>query len=164
MDQKTRIGIGLAVLVILVGAILAVESWRNQGIANQDNGVTAGGVAILIGTQSPGYVMEKDLPSLEKISFTEPVENKLQEGWYLADIIRLYVDTEELLGPEAKIVVSSSSRNKTIQLTWAEVDDPANLVMFDLSNRGTFKLVSVMEQLDEREEWIQDVDRIEIFP
>ncbi len=93
-----------------------------------------------------------------------PVENKLQEGWYLADIIRLYVDTEELLGPEAKIVVSSSSRNKTIQLTWAQVDDPANLVMFDLSNRGTFKLVSVMEQLDEREEWIQDVDRIEIFP
>jgi len=34
--------------------------------------------------------------------------------------------------------------------------------MFDLANRGTLKLVSVMEKLDERAEWVQDSDRIEI--
>jgi len=35
--------------------------------------------------------------------------------------------------------------------------------MFDLSNRGTLKLVSVLEKLDEREEWIQDAEKIEII-
>ncbi len=34
--------------------------------------------------------------------------------------------------------------------------------MFDLSNRGTLKLVSVLPKLDGRNEWVQDVDRIEI--
>ncbi len=34
--------------------------------------------------------------------------------------------------------------------------------MFDLSNRSTLKLVSVMPTLDEREEWVQDTDRIDI--
>jgi hypothetical protein len=60
------------------------------------------------------------------------------------------------------IRVSSSSEDKSAQLTWAEVAEPANLVMFDLSNRGTLKLVSVLERLDTRDEWVQDVDRIEI--
>jgi hypothetical protein len=58
--------------------------------------------------------------------------------------------------------VSSSSREKTAQLTWEEVEDPANHVMFDLSGRGTLKLVSVLERLDVRDEWVQDVDKIEI--
>ena len=47
------------------------------------------------------------------------------------------------------VVVSSSSRDKLARLTWAEVDDPANWVMFDLSGRGTLKLVSVLERLDD---------------
>jgi hypothetical protein len=47
-------------------------------------------------------------------------------------------------------------------LTWAEVDKPANMVMFDLSSRGTLKLVSLLDRLDVRDEWVQDVDRIEI--
>ncbi len=37
-----------------------------------------------------------------------------------------------------------------------------NMVMFDLSNRGTLKLVSLLEKLDTRDEWVQDVDRIEV--
>ncbi len=34
--------------------------------------------------------------------------------------------------------------------------------MFDLSNRGTLKLVSVLPKLDTRDEWVQDVDSIEV--
>ncbi len=34
--------------------------------------------------------------------------------------------------------------------------------MFDLSNRGTLKLVSVLQKLDTRDEWVQDVDSIEV--
>jgi hypothetical protein len=58
--------------------------------------------------------------------------------------------------------VSSSSRDKSAQVTWAEVNDPENMVMFDLSGRGTLKLVSKLERLDVRDEWIQDIDRIDI--
>jgi hypothetical protein len=34
--------------------------------------------------------------------------------------------------------------------------------MFDLSGRGTLKLVSLLPRLDVRDEWVQDVDKIEI--
>ena len=58
--------------------------------------------------------------------------------------------------------MSSSSRAKSAQVTWAEVDVLENYVMFDLSNRGTLKLVSVLPALDTRDEWVQDVDSIEV--
>lgn len=79
----------------------------------------------------------------------------------MCDVILLYVDGKKLKA-DSLITVSSHSRNKSAQLTWAEVDEPANMVMFDLSNRGTLKLVSVLEKLDTRDEWIQDADQIEI--
>ena len=37
-----------------------------------------------------------------------------------------------------------------------------SMVMFDLSNKGTLKLVSTMEGFDTRNSWIQDVDKVEI--
>jgi hypothetical protein len=36
-------------------------------------------------------------------------------------------------------------------------------VLFDLSGRGTLKLVSKLEGLDTRDTWVQDVDRIEVL-
>jgi len=79
----------------------------------------------------------------------------------LRDVVRLHVKDKDLEA-ETQVTVSSSSRDKSEVLTWAEVDDPANWVMFDLSGRGTLKLVSVLERLDIRDEWVQDVDKIEI--
>jgi hypothetical protein len=76
-------------------------------------------------------------------------------------VLLLHVKEREL-EPDSIIVVSSSSRSKSAELTWAEVSDPANWVMFDLSGRGTLKLVSVLEWLDIRDEWVQEVDRIEV--
>jgi hypothetical protein len=39
------------------------------------------------------------------------------------------------------------------------------MVMFDLSGRGTLKLVSkTLENFSTRDEWVQDVDKIEVFP
>ena len=66
------------------------------------------------------------------------------------------------LTSDAPIVVTSSSRNKVVELTWDEVEQTSNMVMFDLSGRGTLKLVSLLERLDVRDEWVQDVDKIEI--
>jgi hypothetical protein len=95
------------------------------------------------------------------VSFVEAEEGKTEEGWLLSDVLRLHVE-ERALQPDTVVVVSSSSREKSAQLTWAEVDEPANWVMFDLSGRGTLKLVSVLERLDTRDEWVQDVDLIEL--
>jgi hypothetical protein len=78
----------------------------------------------------------------------------------LRDVLLLHVAREDLA--DTRISVSSSSRDKSAQLTWAEVDEAANMVMFDLSGRGTLKLVSLLEKLDVRDEWVQDVDKIEI--
>jgi hypothetical protein len=66
------------------------------------------------------------------------------------------------LVPRTEITVTSTSRNKSARLTWEEVNDPDNWVMFDLSGRGTLKLVSQLDRLNVRDEWVQDTDRIEI--
>ncbi len=44
-----------------------------------------------------------------------------------------------------------SSRNKSAELTWAEIADRNNMVMFDLAGRGTLKLVSQMDKLATRD-------------
>ncbi len=56
----------------------------------------------------------------------------------------------------------SNHREKEVTLTWAEVTDPANKIMFDISGRGTLKLVSLLPRLDARDEWVQDTDEISI--
>lgn len=108
-----------------------------------------------------GAFLPEDLASLEEVSFVDAEEGKTQQGWMLRDVLRLRVP-ERKLKPETRIVVASSSSGKSAELTWAEVDDPANRVMFDLAGRGTLKLVSVLERLDVRDEWVQDVDRIDV--
>ena len=109
-----------------------------------------------------GEFVPGELAELEQVSFVDEEEGKTQEGWMLRDVLLLHVK-ESKLKPETRIVVTSSSRDKSVELTWAEVDDPANWVMFDLSGRGTLKLVSVLERLDARDEWVQDVDKIEVI-
>jgi hypothetical protein len=101
------------------------------------------------------------LESLEQASFKDAEEGKTQEGWMLRDVLRLHL-TDEQLVPETQITVSSSSREKSATLTWAEVDTTENMVMLDLSGRGTLKLVSKLERLDVRDEWVQDTDKIEV--
>jgi hypothetical protein len=105
--------------------------------------------------------MPADLETLESVSFVDAEEGKTQDGWLLRDAVRLYVDKSSLR-PGTTVVVSSSSRGKTTELTWDQVDDRDNFVMFDLANKGTLKLVSKLEGLAKRDEWVQDVDKVEI--
>ena len=153
--QKTRILVAVAILAVLVVGVLGVEALRRK------NAVMPGAIPISVGGKLAGRFTPEDLGQLTKVSFVEPEEGKTQEGWLLRDVLLLYVDPGALQ-PETLITVSSSSRGKSVQVTWAEVDDASNWVMLDLSNRGTLKLVSVLERLDTRDEWVQDVDKIEI--
>ena len=166
MKQSTRILIGVLVLLVVAGLILGSDFLRRQ--ANVPPPATgtplpAGAIPIYLDGELIAGFTPDDLASLEQVSFVEPVESKTQQGWRLKDILLLFVDPD-ILQPETVIVVSSASRGKSAELTWAEVQDDANLVMFDLSNRGTLKLVSKgLAKLDERDEWVQDTDKIEIF-
>jgi hypothetical protein len=159
MSQRTRFLIVVGILIILVAAVLGVEALRRVSAESE---LAPGSIPIYLdGKLVDGFVPD-DLADLEQVSFVDEEEGKTQEGWMLRDVLLLHVK-ESKLKPETRIVVTSSSRDKSVELTWAEVDDPANWVMFDLSGRGTLKLVSVLERLDVRDEWVQDVDKIEVI-
>ena len=158
MTQTTRILVAVIVLIVLVVVVLGVEALRR---AQSEPTLAPGSIPIYLDGKLVGGFVPDDLSQLEQVSFVDAEEGKTQEGWRLSDVLLLHVK-EKQLDPESIIVVSSSSRNKSAELTWAEVRDPANWVMFDLSGRGTLKLVSVLERLDIRDEWVQDVDRIEV--
>ena len=158
MSQRTRVFIAVVALVVLAAIVLGVEFLRRS---SAEPTLAPGSIPIYFDDRLVGGFLADDLASLEQVSFVDAEEGKTQEGWLLRDVLLLHVK-ERQLKPETSIVVISTSRDKSAALTWAEVDDPANWVMFDLSGRGTLKLVSVLERLDVRDEWIQDVDRIEV--
>jgi hypothetical protein len=158
MSQRKRILIAVCIVVVLVGVILGIDALR-RGMRGPE--LPAGSIPIYVDGELVGGFTPDDLEQLEMTSFVEPEKGKTQEGWLLRDVLLIHVDEADLQ-PDTLITVSSSSREKSAQLTWAEVSNPDNMVMFDLSNRGTLKLVSVLEKLDTRDEWVQDTDKIEV--
>lgn len=157
MKQGTRIGIAVGVIILVAVVVLGVDLARRQ----RDASLPPGSIPVYVrGALATAFVPD-DLDSLELVSFVDEEEGKTHEGWLLRDILMLYL-TDDVLREDTVVVVSSSSRDKSVTLTWPEVNDPGNMVMFDLAGRGTLKLVSRLERLDIRDEWVQDVDRIEI--
>ncbi len=165
LSSQGRIWIALGIVALIAVLVVGGEMLRGRLISGPASGpeptLAPGGVPIYLDGRLIASFTPADLEQLDKASFVEPAEGKQQEGWLLRDILLLHLKAEQLK-PETQVVDSSRSRGKTAQLTWAEVAKPANMVMFDLSNRGTLKLVSVLPQLDAREEWVQDADRIEV--
>ena len=159
MSQRTRIWVALVVLAVVVGGMLGIEALRRSAAETIE--LPAGSIPVVLDDKVKGGFQPADLERLEKVSFVDAEEGKTQDGWLLRDVILLYVD-EGKLKPDHRVVVSSSTREKSADLTWAEVAEPANMVMFDLSNRGALKLVSLLEKLDTRDEWVQNIDRIEV--
>jgi hypothetical protein len=153
-----RILLAVGVLLVLVAIVLGVEALRRS---SAEPTLAPGSIPIYLEGKLVGGFVPDDLTELEQVSFVDAEEGKTQEGWLLRDVLLLHTK-ESQLKPETHIVVTSTSRDKSAVLTWSEVDDPANWVMFDLSGRGTLKLVSVLERMDVRDEWIQDVDKIEV--
>jgi hypothetical protein len=162
MSQNKRIGLAILIVVLIVGGITAVDLYRQQAMAEALE-ITPGSVPIYVEGDLVGGIMVTDLERLAKSSFVDAEEGKTQEGWPLADILRLHLGDDELLSG-SRVIVSSSSRGKTAVLTWEEIENPDNMLLFDLSGRGTLKLVSLLERLDTRDEWVQDTDKIEIKP
>jgi hypothetical protein len=149
-----------AIIVIVIG-VTSVQRLLVTQPSGTSTPLPAGSVPIYLNGEFMGAFTPNFLARLPTVQFTDVYEDRMQDGWLLSEVV-LAVVPQQKLKSETLVVVSSSSREKSAQLTWAEVEDPANYVMFDLSNRGTLKLVSVLPKLDGRNEWVQDVDRIEI--
>jgi hypothetical protein len=159
MTQSKRIIIAAVILVAIGGAVVGLEALRRQRVTEAD--LEPGSIPIYVDGEMEAAFTPGDLESLEQVSFQDAEEGKTQNGWMLRDALLLHL-TEENLTPQTKITVISTSREKSAELTWAEVNDPSNMVMFDLSGRGTLKLVSQLDKLNTRDEWVQDTDRIEV--
>lgn len=165
LSQRGRIWMALGIIGLIGVVVLGGEMLRGRLLTGPTSGpeptLAPGGIPIYLNGRLAASFTPADLGQLEKASFIEPAEGKQQDGWLLRDILLVHLRAEQLK-PETQVVISSSSRGKAAHLTWAEVAEPANMVMFDLSNRGTLKLVSALPKLDAREEWVQDTDRIEV--
>ncbi len=163
MSQSKRIILAVGLIIVLIGVVLGLESLRAKIIAKeQDVSLNPGDVPVYKDGELLAAINSEDLADLQMVQFTDAEQGKVQEGWLIMDIMDKYFKAK-LFPDSLQLVFSSSSRDKSIALTWDEIADPENMVMFDLSGRGTLKLVSKLEKLDVRDEWIQDVDRIEII-
>ena len=162
MGQKKRIIIVLVILVVVIGGMLGIDYMQRQKAASETPAdMPPGSIPIFLDGKFVGSFVPGDLDHVSSASFVDVEEGKTQEGWLLKDVLLLYVDQDRLL-LESQITVSSSSREKSHTLVWAEVENPKYIVMFDLASRGTLKLVSNIPGFDIRDAWIQDVDRIEV--
>ena len=166
MSQSKRIAIAVLVFILIVGTVIGIETWRGQQMAQSSSSQTvslqAGSIPIFIDDQLTGGFVSTDLEAMSQVSFVDTEEGKTQEGWLLGEVLLRYTSKDDF-DAETLISVSSSSREKTITLSWAEVSQVDNMVLFDMSGRGTLKLVSAkIERFDSRDEWVQDVDKIEI--
>jgi hypothetical protein len=165
MTQARRILIALTAVIIIVAVVLGIDAIRRARSTTPagEGQVTLepGNIPIYVDGRLEGAFSPDGLDQLEQVSFVDAEEGKTQDGWLLRDVLLRNLEAD-VLQPETRIKVSSASRGKAAELTWAEVDESTNMVMFDLAQRGTLKLVSRLEKLDTRDEWVQDVDKIEI--
>ena len=162
MNQNKRILIAVVVLLVIVGIVLGVDFIQRQQAASvAPADMPPGSIPIFVDGKFVTSFVPDDLSQLEGASFVDAEEGKTQEGWLLRDVLLLYVKKSKLKA-DTQVTVSSSSREKSQTLTWAEVDAQENMVLFDLSGRGTLKLVSKIPSFDTRDDWVQDVDKIEV--
>ena len=163
MGQKKRILIAVVILLVIVGGVLGVDYLQRQKAAAQAPAdMPPGSIPIFVDGKFVASFVPDDLSQLPGASFVDAEEGKTQDGWLLKDVLLLYVKPNKLKA-DTQITVSSSSREKAHTLTWAEVENTDNMVLFDLSGRGTLKLVSKIPGFDVRDTWVQDVDKIEVM-
>ncbi len=162
MSLRIRFLLGILILAALCSAVLGVDYLqRRAAAASGTAGAGAGSIPIYLDGLFTGSFTADDLAPFPRSSFNDAEEGKEQSGWLLRDAVELRVQGRSL-GPGSTVTVSSSSRQKSVQMSWAEAGDPANLVILAVSGRGTLKLVAKQGTASPRDRWVQDVDRIEV--
>ena len=166
MSQKTRILIVVGALV-LVAIVLAIYGFATQKQTAQAPSATPqpGMIHLYVDGAFVANVSPADMQKLPAASFTDKEQSKPQGGWWLRDVIRLYVK-ENNLSPNSQITITGSRKGtekKGATVTWAQVLDPTNNMAFDLASDGqSVKLASTMDNLSTRDQWVQGVTQIDI--
>jgi hypothetical protein len=164
MKPTFRYILALVVLIGLVSLVVGIDALQRRASGRASlAGATLppGSIPIFLDGVLRGAFTPNSVLGLPTASFTDSEESKTQAGYLLRDVVLQAVGAE-MLSPDTLVVVSSSSRSKSARLYWSQVNTPANQILLALGGRGTFKLVSILPELDTRDEWIQDVDRIEV--
>jgi len=164
MSQKTRVWIVVGAL-LLVAVILAVYGFATQRQTAQAPLATpqSGMIHLYVDGTFVANVSPVDMKKLPAASFKDKEQGKEQGGWWLRDVIRLYVK-ESQLSPQSKITVTGTRQGtKTAAVTWAEALDQANSLAFDLAGDGqSVKLASTLDRLSTRDSWVQGITQIDI--
>ncbi|UCC65092.1 MAG: hypothetical protein JSV36_08685, partial [Anaerolineae bacterium] len=124
MTQRTRILVAFIILVAVVGAVLGLDALQRT---SSEPTLAPGSIPLYLDGRLLAGFTPDDLDQLKTVSFVEAEEGKKQEGWLLRDVILLYVDTSRL-EKDSVITVSSSSRDRSAEFTWAEVNERAIMV------------------------------------
>ncbi len=166
MSQKTRILI-LVGVIILIGAVLAVIGLAAPNPAAQAPSATpqAGMIHLYVDGNFTANIAPADLAKLPAASFVDKEQGKTQNGYWLRDVVKVYVK-ESALSPTSQIALSGvrgGTEKKTATLTWAETLDPANNVLFSPSNDGqSVKVAGTMDKLATRDNWVQGLTQIDV--
>jgi hypothetical protein len=164
MSQNTRLAIVVGVLV-LVAAILALVGFASQSQTAQAPKTTPqpGMIHLSVDGAFVANLAPADLQKLPAASFVDKEQGKTQGGWWLRDVVRNYVK-ESSLSPQSKIVITGSRQGtpKNSTLTWAQLLDPANNILFNQGNDGSIKIASTMAGLDTRDTWVQGLTEIAV--
>jgi len=166
MSQKKRMLIVILVMISLMAALIVYNAvMRNRIGSGPSNVPLPGMISLFIDGVFRTQIMPADLDQLTMSSCNESEQGKTLKGWLLRDVIMLYVDTSSM-GDYSEIAVFGARDkrgDKAVTLTWKDVSDPATHVLLHPSKDGqSLKLVSTMDQLDTRDEWVQGVMRIDI--
>ncbi len=166
MSQRTRILIVIGAL-ILIAVILGVLGAVLQGQTAQAPATTPqpGMIHLYVDGTFTANLAPAETQRLAATSFVDKEQNKKQSGYWLKDIILLYVK-ENTLSPTSQITVTGvrqGAEKKSASLTWAEVSDPANNVLFSPSNDGTsVKIAATLGRLATRNDWVQGLTQIDV--
>ena len=164
MSQKTRILIVLGAL-LLVGAALAIYSLaaQQQTVRAPASTPQPGMIHLYVDGAFAANVSPADMKNLPAASFKDKEQGKEQSGYWLRDVIRLYVQ-ESRLSPQSKITVTGTRQGlKTATVTWAETLDPANNIALDVATDGqSVKLAGTLDRLSTRDSWVQGVSQLDV--
>lgn len=166
MSQKTRMLIviaGLAlVAVVLAGIGLVSQTQTAQAPATTPQ---PGMIHLYVNGAFVANLLPTETQKLTAASFVDKEQGKTQSGYWLRDVIRLYVK-ESTLSPSTQIIITGvrqGTEKKSATVTWAETLDPPNNLLFSPSNDGTsVKVASTMDRMSTRDNWIQGLSQIDV--
>lgn len=164
MSQKARIAVVIAVLAMIALVLALVSLPGRQTTATEEP--QEGRIHLYVDGAFRANVDPAVIADVEQGSFADREEGKEQAGPWADALILAYVDARTLR-PASTVTISgirsSTGDAKSATLTWGQISDRNNHVLFDIAGSGdSVKLVSTLDSLDTRDEWVQGVARIEI--